>query len=60
MRICNNTNGLPDCYGGCFKDGLCISKCRCEDSLVVNEELIKTLMKESGRYNKIINKWRNK
>lgn len=56
LRICNNRDGLPDCCGGCFKDGLCISKVKCQDSIVVNENLIKQLMIESGRYNEIITK----
>ena len=49
MRICNNKDGLPDCCGGCYDNGLCTSKCKCVDSLVVNEQLVKTLMNESGR-----------
>jgi hypothetical protein len=58
MRICNNKDGLPDCCGGCYKDGLCLSKCKCEDSLTVNEQLIKQLMYESGRHERIINKFK--
>lgn len=32
MRICNNKSGLMDCSGGCYDSGLCLSKCKCEDS----------------------------
>jgi len=58
MRICNNKDGFPDCCGGCYKDGICISKCKCEDSISVNEDLIKQLMIESGRHNKMMNKFK--
>lgn len=60
MRICNNTDGLPDCSGGCYDNGLCTSKCKCEDSLVVNEQIVKLLMTESGRHKKMMNKFREK
>lgn len=58
MRICNNKDGMPDCCGGCYQGGLCMSKCKCEDSLTVNEELVKQLMIESGRHKRIITKWK--
>jgi hypothetical protein len=58
VRICNNKDGFPDCCGSCYKDGLCISKCKCEDSLTVNEELIKQLMSESGRHERMISKFK--
>lgn len=54
MRICNNKSGLMDCSGGCYDSGLCLSKCKCEDSLTVNENMIKQLMDESGRNGEII------
>ena len=60
MRICNNTDGLPECCGKCYDNGLCQSKYKCEDSLVVNENLVKTLMNESGRNPKMIAKFREK
>lgn len=34
MRICNNTDGLPECGGECYDGGLCQSKHKCIDSLV--------------------------
>ena len=49
MRICNNKDGFPDCCGGCYKDGICISKCKCEDSISVNEDLIKQLIIVTGK-----------
>lgn len=58
MRICNNKDGFPDCCGGCYKDGLCLSKCKCQDSLTVNEELVIELMKESGRNDMMITKFK--
>ena len=60
MRICNNKDGLPDCCGGCYDNGLCTSKCKCVDSLVVNEQLVKTLMNESGRNQTIMNNFKEK
>ena len=54
MRICNNKSGLMDCGGGCYVGGVCMSKCKCEDSLVVNEKIVKQLMDESGRNGEII------
>lgn len=54
MRICNNKSGLMDCSGGCYDSGLCLSKCKCEDSLTVNENMIKQLMDENGRNGEII------
>ena len=60
MRICNNTDGLPECSGECYDNGLCQSKHKCEDSLVVNENLVKTLMNESGRNPKMIANFREK
>ena len=60
MRICNNKDGLPDCCGGCYDNGLCTSKCKCVDSLVVNEQLVKTLMIESGRHKAIIDNFKEK
>lgn len=59
MRICNNKSGLMDCGGGCYVGGVCISKCKCEDSLVVNEEIVKQLMIESGRSGEIIKRCKN-
>ena len=58
MRICNNKDGMPDCCGGCYDGGICHSQCKCEDSLVVNEELVKMLMAESGRHDKMMEKFR--
>jgi len=58
LRICNNKDGMPNCSGVCYNYGLCMSKCKCEDSLTVNEELIQQLMLESGRHKRIINIWR--
>ena len=26
MRICNNTDGLPECCGECYDNGLCQGK----------------------------------
>lgn len=60
MRICNNTDGLPECGGECYDGGLCQSKHKCIDSLVVNESLVKTLMNESGRNPKMIANFREK
>lgn len=60
MRICNNTDGLPECCGECYDNGLCQSKHKCVDSLVVNESLVKTLMNESGRHTKMIANFREK
>lgn len=60
MRICNNKDGLPDCYGGCYDSGLCTSKCECENSLIVDENLIKLLMKESRRHQYITHLWKKK
>lgn len=58
MRICNNTDGLPECGGECYDNGLCQGKHKCVDSLVVNESLVKILMNESGRNPKMIAKFR--
>lgn len=58
MMICNNKDGMPDCCGECFDTGVCQSKGKCPDSLVVTELLVKTLMVESGRYDKMMNKFR--
>lgn len=60
MRICNNTDGFPECCGECYDNGLCQSKHKCEDSLVVNENLVKTLMNESDRNPKMIANFREK
>ena len=60
MRICNNKDGLPDCCGGCYDNGLCTSKCKCVDSLVVNEQLVKTLMNESGRNQTMMDNFKEK
>ena len=59
MRICNNKSGLMDCSGGCYDSGVCISKYKCEDSLVVNEKIVKQLMAESGRSGEIIARCQN-
>lgn len=60
MRICNNTDGMPECGGECYDNGLCQSKHKCVDSLVVNESLVKTLMNESDRNPKMIANFREK
>lgn len=60
MRICNNTDGLPEFDGECYDNGLCQSKHKCVDSLVVKESLVKTLMNESGRNPKMIANFREK
>lgn len=58
MRICNNTDGMPEYGGECYDNGLCQGKHKCVDSLVVNESLVKILMNESGRNPKMIAKFR--
>ena len=60
MRICNNKDGLPDCCGDCYDNGLCTSQCKCEDSLAVNEQLVKILMTESGRHKAMMDNFREK
>lgn len=60
MKICNNIDGLLDCYGGCYDNGLCTSKCECKDSLIVDEQLVKTLMLESRRHETITNNAKEK
>lgn len=59
MRICDNKSGLMDCGGGCYDGGLCLSKCKCEDSLTVNGNMVKRLMAESGRNGEIIARCQN-
>lgn len=49
MKICNNKNGFLDCYGGCYKDGLCVSKCKCKDALIVSETVAKKFMSQKKR-----------
>lgn len=53
MRICNNSDGMMDCCGKCYDDGICTNRFKCSESLVVNEKIVKELMKESGRHEKI-------
>lgn len=57
MRICNNKDGMPDCCGRCYDNGLCLNKYKCEDSIAVNEKLIKQLMDESGRNKEIMDRF---
>ena len=59
MRICDNKSGLMDCGGGSYDGGLCLSKCKCEDSLTVNGNMVKRLMAESGRNGEIIARCQN-
>lgn len=54
MRICNNINQISLCGGECWDNGICQSKEKCEDSLVVNETLVKQLLAESGRRERMI------